>query len=78
MGDRGVIFKVRSSELETGLSSSDDPVVAKVDTAASGQREVRAFDALKERCALDTDTLFVRPLSSVALGFPSTPSSWSS
>jgi len=78
MGDRGVIFEVRSSELEIGLSSSDDPVKAEVDTAASGRREVRAFHALREGYALDADTLFMRPLSSAALGFPSTPSSWSS
>ena len=57
MGNRGVMFEVRSSELETRLSSSDDPVEAKVDVIASDRREVRAFHALEEVCALDFDTL---------------------
>jgi len=57
VGNRGVMFEVRSSELETRLSSSDDPVEAKVDTIASDRREVRAFHALEEVCALDFDTL---------------------
>ena len=47
--------KVRSSELETGLSLSDDPVEG--DTAMSNPREVRAFYALNEECGLDADTL---------------------
>ena len=55
---RGVMSEVRSSELETGLSSSDDPIEAEVDTAASSWREIRAFHALREECALDTNNLF--------------------
>jgi len=63
VGEREVVSKVRSSELEIGLSSSDDLVEAEVDTAASspslrGRREVRSFHALREDCALDADTLF--------------------
>lgn len=55
--------EVRSSELKAGLSSSDDPVKAEMDIAASDpsssvQREIRHFYALKEECALDVDTLF--------------------
>lgn len=56
MGDRGVMYEVRSSELETGLSFSNDPVKAEVDTATSGWREVRVFHALSEECALDIDS----------------------
>ena len=48
MGDRGVMSEVRSNELETGLSSSDDLVEVEVDTLASSRREVRAFHALSE------------------------------
>ena len=58
MHDRGVMFEVWSSELETRLSSSDDHVEAEVDTTASGRREVRAFHALREGCTLDADTFF--------------------
>ena len=47
--------EVRSSKLETGLSSSGDPVEG--DTAVSAPREVRAFYALNEECGLDDDTL---------------------
>ena len=47
--------KVRSSELETGLSSNGDPVEG--DTAMFKPREVRPFYALKEECGLDVDTL---------------------
>ena len=36
MGEWEVLFEVRSSELEIGLSSSDDPVEVEGDTAASG------------------------------------------
>ena len=36
MGEREVLFEVRSSELEIGLSSSDDLVEVEGDTAASG------------------------------------------
>ena len=47
--------KVRSSELDTGLSSSGK--LAKGDTAVSTPREVRAFYALEEACGLDADTI---------------------
>ena len=47
--------EVRSSELETGLSSSGDPVEG--DTAVSTPREVRAFYAFNEECRLDDNTL---------------------
>ena len=49
------MLEVRSSELETGLSSSGEPV--KGDVAVSASREVRAFYALNEECGLDDDTL---------------------
>ena len=52
---REAMSKVKSSELETGLSSSDDPVEG--DTVVSNPREVRAFYALNEECGLDADTL---------------------
>ena len=55
MKERETMSEVRSSELETGLLSSDDPVEG--DTAVSIPREVRAFHALKEGCGLDADTL---------------------
>ena len=45
VGNRGVMSEVRSSQLKTRLSSSDDPVEVEVDTTAFGQREVRAFHA---------------------------------
>ena len=45
--------EVRSSDLETGLSSNGDPVEG--DTAVSVSREVRAFYALGEVCGLDAD-----------------------
>ena len=47
--------EVRSSELKTGLSSSDDPEVG--NTAVSVPRVVKAFHALEEVCRLDTDTV---------------------
>ena len=53
--EREVMFEVRSSELEIGLSSNDDPVEG--DTAVSIPREVRAFHALGEVCGLDDRTL---------------------
>ena len=53
--ERERMSEVRSSELETGLSSSGNPVEG--DTAISTLREVRAFHALKEVCGLDTDIL---------------------
>ena len=52
---REAMSEVRSSELETGLSSSGEPVEG--DTAVSAPREVRAFYALNEECGLDNDTL---------------------
>ena len=63
MGEREVVFEVRSSELEMGLSSSDDLVEVEGDIAASSpflsrQREIRPFHSLREESALDVDTLF--------------------
>ena len=52
---REAMSDVRSGELETGLSSSGDPVEG--DTAISAPREVRAFYALNKECGLDGDTL---------------------
>ena len=49
------ISEVRSSKLETGLSSSGDPVEG--DTVVSAPCEVRAFYALGEVCGLDVDML---------------------
>ena len=46
---------MRSSELETGLSSSDGLMEA--DTTVSAPRPVRAFYALEEACGLDADTV---------------------
>ena len=53
--EREIMSEVRSSELETRLSSSGGPVEG--DTAVSIPREVRAFHALEEECGLDADTL---------------------
>ena len=50
-------LEVRSSELETGLLTSDDPVEVEEDTAASGPREIRAFHALGKVCGLDAEVL---------------------
>ena len=36
MGKREVVIEVRSSELETRLSSSDDPIEARGDIVTSG------------------------------------------
>ena len=47
--------KVRSSELEIGLSFNYNLVEG--DTTISTIREVRAFHALEEVCGLDDDTL---------------------
>ena len=47
--------EVRSSELETRLSSSDDPVGE--DTTVSTPRVVRAFSTLDEECGLDVESL---------------------
>ena len=52
---REVMLEVRSSELETGLSSSGDPVEG--DIAVFAPRKVRAFYALNEECGLDDNTL---------------------
>lgn len=64
-GEEIVTFKVRSSELEMGLLTSDDPTKMEGDVVASVpssslsplQREVRALHALKEECTLDEETL---------------------
>ena len=47
--------EVKSSELETGLLSSSNPMEG--DTAMSNPHKVRAFYALEEECGLDADTL---------------------
>ena len=47
--------EVRSSDLETGLSSNGDPVEG--GTAVSAPQEVRAFCALREVCGLDAETV---------------------
>ena len=52
---REAMSEVRSSELETGLSSSGDPVEG--DTSMSNPYEIRAFYALNEECGLVADTL---------------------
>ena len=53
--ERGRMSEVRSSELETELSSSDKPVEG--DTIISDPCEVRAFHALEVECGLDSKTL---------------------
>ena len=57
VGEWRVMSKVTSSELDIGLSSSDDPVEVKEDTVVAGPREVRAFLALGEECGLDAETI---------------------
>ena len=57
VGERRVMLKVRSSELEMGLSSSDDPVEREKDTTAFSPREVKAFFAFRVVCGLDGETL---------------------
>ena len=57
MGSRGIMYEVRSSELETRLSSSDDLVKVEEDTTTSGPRKVRDFHAFREVYGLDFDTL---------------------
>ena len=52
--ERGIMSEVRSSKLNTGLSSSGKP--AEGDTVVSTPREVRAFYALEEACGLDANT----------------------
>lgn len=67
-GQRSV---VRSSEMETNLSSSDKPVEMEIDTATSkpssskpfsskpsSSKMPRSFDALNKPCGLDKDMLF--------------------
>ena len=62
---------VRSSELETGLSSSDKPMEMEIDTVTlkpssfkpfsskpSSFKKPRSFHAFHELCGLDKDTLF--------------------
>ena len=53
--ERKRMSEVRSSELETGLSSNEDP--AGGDTAVSTPQEVRAFYAFEKVCRLDGETL---------------------
>ena len=55
--ERSGMSEVRSSELETGLSSSNNPVGVEVDTQVSSPREVRVFSAFGEECGLDIKTL---------------------
>ena len=57
MGERRMMSEVRSSKLETGLSSRDDLIEVEEDTAAFGPREVRAFSALGKECGLNAETL---------------------
>ena len=54
-GETRRMAEVRSSELETGLSSSGNP--ERGDTAVSAPRVVRAFHALEEVCGLDDKTV---------------------
>ena len=54
-GETRRMAEVRSSELETGLSSSGNPEWG--DTAVSTPQVVRAFHALKEVCGLDDETV---------------------
>ena len=54
-GETRRMAEVRSSELETGLSSSGD--LEGGDTAISTPRVVRAFHALEEVCGLDDETV---------------------
>ena len=57
MDERREMSEVRSSELETRLSSSDDPVKVEEDIVAFSLRKVKAFSALGEACGLDVETL---------------------
>ena len=54
-GETRRMAEVRSSELETGLSSSGGPEGG--DTIVSAPRVVRAFHALEEVCGLDEETM---------------------
>ena len=53
--ERGTMSEVRTSKLDTGLSSSGEPVEG--DTAVSIPQEVRAFYALENVRGLDADTV---------------------
>ena len=53
--ERGTMSEVRSSELDTRLSSNGEPVEG--DTAVSTPREVRAFYTLENVCGLHADTV---------------------
>ena len=53
VGEQRGMSKVRSGELETGLSSSNDLMEVEEDTTAFGPKEVRAFSTLGEECGLD-------------------------
>ena len=55
--EQEIMSKVRSSELEIGLSFNDGPVEAGGDTAVSTLGEVKAFHTLDEVCGLDANTL---------------------
>ena len=54
-GETRRMVEVRSSELETGLSSSSGAEGG--DTVVSAPRVVRAFHALEEACGLDKETV---------------------
>ena len=54
-GEMRRMAEVRSSELETGLSSGGDPEGG--DTTVFAPRVVRAFHALEEVCGLDDETV---------------------
>ena len=53
--EREIMSEVRSSELDTELSSSGEPV--EEDTTVFTPREVRAFYALEKACGLDAETI---------------------
>ena len=53
--EREIMSEVRSSELDTELSSSGEPV--EEDTTVFTPREVRAFYALEKACGLDVETI---------------------
>ena len=53
--EQGIMSEVRSSELDTRLLSSGEPVEG--DTTVSTPQEVRAFYALEEACGLDADNV---------------------
>ena len=57
VGKQRAMSEVRSSELEKGLSSSNDPVKVEEDIVASSLWEIKAFHTLGEVCGLDIKTL---------------------